>query len=52
LATYCREGKISGNDKFSGKLIFGGKIWTANLILAKYYREGKVSSRRYFYGNP
>jgi hypothetical protein len=24
---YCREGKMSGDEKFPGKLIFGGKIW-------------------------
>jgi len=28
LAKHYREGKMSGDEKFPGKLIFGGKIWT------------------------
>ena len=46
---------MSGDEKFPGKLIFGGKIraaksWTRKFNIAKYYREGKISGDEKFRG--
>ena len=55
LAKHYRKGKIFGDEKFPGKLIFGEKFelqWDKleNLILAKHYREGKTFGDEKFLG--